>query len=74
MAQYHHVIFYDTAREEWFVDRDTDAYLPDGEVWDYAGSQEWQGLEDNEIDGYMEQVEFVTQMLNSVPFSPEPLG
>ena len=65
MAQFHHVVYFDTAREEWRVDLQTDAYFPDGEVWDYAGSQEWEGVPANEWSAYMGQVNTIIEKLNS---------
>ena len=31
--QYHYVIGYDTDKKKWFVEYDTSAYFPDGNVW-----------------------------------------
>jgi hypothetical protein len=65
MAQFHHVVFYDTAREAWFVDPQTDAYFPDGEVYDYAGSQEWEGVPEAEEDAYNMDIAYLQYILNS---------
>ena len=32
--QYHYVIGYDTDTKKWFLESDTTAYFPDGNVWD----------------------------------------
>ena len=32
--QYHYVIGYDTDTRKWFLELDTTAYFPDGNVWD----------------------------------------
>jgi len=52
MAQFHYVIYFDTMDEKWHLDRDTDAYFPDGEAWDYAGSQMWQDVPEYEAEWY----------------------
>lgn len=65
MAQFHHVVYFDTADESWHVDPQTDAYFSDGEVWDYAGVHEWQRVPDNEFQNYMHQVEYILDQLNS---------
>ena len=62
--QIHHVIYFDTASEKWYVDPQTDAYFPDGEVWDYAGSQEWEPVPDSEIKEYMNQIAWLSEVLN----------
>lgn len=65
MAQFHHVIYFDTADEKWHVDEATDCYFPDGEVFDYAGSKEWETVPDLETGAYNEQISFVVDQLNS---------
>ena len=32
--QYHYVVGYDSESMRWFVESDTTAYFPDGNVWD----------------------------------------
>ena len=32
--QYHYVVGYDTEIGKWFVESDTTAYFPDGNIWD----------------------------------------
>lgn len=32
--QFHYVIGYNTETKKWFVEMDTEAYFPDGSVWD----------------------------------------
>ena len=32
--QYHYVVGYDTETGKWFVESDTTAYFPDGNIWD----------------------------------------
>ena len=32
--QFHYVIGYDTQTQKWFLESDTTAYFPDGNVWD----------------------------------------
>ena len=32
--QYHYVIGYDSELMKWFVESDTTAYFPDGNIWD----------------------------------------
>jgi hypothetical protein len=44
MAQIHYVVLYDTESEQWRIDTDPECLLPDGAVWDWAGSQEWQPI------------------------------
>ena len=34
MAQYHYVIGYDSETKKWFLELDTTAYFPDGNLWD----------------------------------------
>ena len=46
--QIHYVVFYDTATEKWHYDSQIDAYFPDGVIWNHAGSQEWDGLNDDD--------------------------
>lgn len=64
MAQFHHVVFYDTASELWSLDLDTDAYFPDGEVFDYAGSQEWEHIREEDASGYLAQMKLIVSALN----------
>jgi hypothetical protein len=64
MAQFHHVVFYDTASELWFLDLETDAYFPDGEVFDYAGTQEWSPIPESEASGYLAQMKLIVSALN----------
>ena len=68
MAQFHHVVFYDTATETWHVDPQTDAYMPDGEVWDYAGDNEWRGVPDAEEAFYQAQVSMILAALNTFEY------
>lgn len=32
--QYHYVVGYDSEMDQWFIESDTTAYFPDGNVWD----------------------------------------
>ena len=32
--QYHYVVGYDSESMRWFIEHDTTAYFPDGNVWD----------------------------------------
>ena len=32
--QYHYVVGYDSEIDRWFIESDTTAYFPDGNVWD----------------------------------------
>jgi hypothetical protein len=57
MAQYHYVVYYDTADEEWHTNHaTTHALLPDGEVFDYAGSGEWSPLHDEDVMPYVTHI------------------
>jgi hypothetical protein len=75
MAQYHHVVYYDTADERWHVDPATDAYFPDGEVWGYTSyfetgegyEEEWRGLGDIEEEHYRKQASDLVTYLNQNP-------
>lgn len=37
--QYHYVVGYDDETEKWFLEWDTTAYFPDGNVWDNERSE-----------------------------------
>ena len=41
--QYHYVVGYDDKLDRWFVESDTTAYFPDGNMFDYAKAEsaEW---------------------------------
>lgn len=65
MAQFHHVVYFDTATESWGIDSEDDAYFPDGQVWDYAGSQEWERVPEAEVDAYVKQITFIVDTLNA---------
>lgn len=43
MTQYHYVVGYDDETDKWFVEHDTTAYFPDGNMFDPAKAQsdEW---------------------------------
>jgi hypothetical protein len=69
MAQYHHVVFYDTATEQWYVDPQTDAYFQDGEVWDYAGDHMWQRVPEGEGSAYQDQITHIISTLNADKWS-----
>ena len=32
--QFHYVVFYDSETKKWHMEFDTEAYFPDGHVWD----------------------------------------
>lgn len=32
--QFHYVVGYDSEMDRWFIESDTTAYFPDGNVWD----------------------------------------
>ena len=34
MAQFHYVVGYDDETDKWFVEYDTEAYFPDGHIFD----------------------------------------
>ena len=54
MAQFHYVVYYDTAKEQWDIDwGTTEARFPEGEVWDYAGSKDWSDVPENEHHWYV---------------------
>ncbi len=40
MAQFHYVVFYDTNTQKWGVEFDTDAYFPDGNIYDDPAATE----------------------------------
>jgi hypothetical protein len=68
MALYHHVIYFDTATEKWYVDPQTDAYFPDGEVWVETDEvQEWRPLEEYEEDAYSNAARDLYRYLNDNP-------
>lgn len=57
MAQYHYVVYYDTATEEWHTDYDTTSILlSDGVVFDYAESGEWSDVAPNEVEAYVDHI------------------
>lgn len=57
MAQYHYVVWYDTADEQWHTDYDTTRMLlPDGEVFGYAGKAEWSPLEPEDVLPYVTHI------------------
>jgi hypothetical protein len=42
--QFHYVVGYDSEKDRWWVEADSDAYFPDGHVWDdVAGSENGYG-------------------------------
>lgn len=54
MAQYHYVVYFDTTDKQWHTDHETTtAHFPDGEVFDYAGSNEWEPLHREEVMPYV---------------------
>ena len=60
MAQYHYVVFYDTDKRKWSFCYDSDAYFPDGHVWDDRLADElgdgWRLPEVGPEDGLDEQL------------------
>lgn len=64
MAQYHYVVYYDTADERWHIESDTEAYFPDGEVFDYAGSYFWEPLPDAEVEWYQRAGDRLLEVAN----------
>jgi hypothetical protein len=75
MAQFHHVVYFDTADELWHVDPQTDAYFPDGEVWGYTSyfhdgegyEEEWRGLDEHEVAAYVNAAHDLAKYLNQNP-------
>jgi hypothetical protein len=65
--QVHHVIYFDTATEQWYADPSTDAYMPDGEVWE-PGDEEWRPLSDMELRAYIQQADNMVKYLNENPY------
>ena len=39
--QYHYVVFYDSEKKKWSMQFDSDAYFPDGNVWDDMRANEF---------------------------------
>lgn len=52
MAQYHYVVGFDDETNKWFVEYDTEAYFPDGHIFDPAAADEtgygWMPVESDE--------------------------
>jgi hypothetical protein len=79
MAQFHYVVGYNSDTDKWFVEFDTTAYLPDGNVFyaDRADSEAWgwngwHVPDDGSHDEALDQK--CWNMLNSlVPIWPSPL-
>lgn len=79
MPQYHYIVGYNSDNDKWFVEYDTTAYLPDGNVFhpDRAESEEWgyNGWyipDDDTRDTLLDQK--CWNMLNSlVPIWPSPV-
>lgn len=70
MAQYHHVIYYDTADEQWHVDLSTAAvrfgdgpvYTPSDNPW-----EDWRELYTHEENAYYDQAVDLEVYLNQNP-------
>ena len=41
--QFHYVIGYDSDNQRWWVEADSEAYFPDGNVWDDARERDANG-------------------------------
>ena len=68
--QVHHVIYFDTADEQWHIDRSYDCYMPDGPVWDDSNGEEeadWRALNDYEETAYSNTERDLIKYLNANP-------
>lgn len=67
MAQYHYVIYFDTATETWNVDYETtSARFPEGEVYDYAGYPVWEPVREEDFVEYSDHVVHVLERANDL--------
>ena len=57
--QFHYVVGYDTNTKQWFLEHETDAYFPDGNVWSEDNIQRfgfgWSYPEEDTLEASLDQ-------------------
>jgi len=80
---FHYVVGYDSDTDGWFVEFDSEAYFPDGHVWNDSQADEfgygWTTPEDDSDEETVDRecLRFLNSMLDSwhsmiMPRQPEP--
>ena len=75
MANFHYVIGYDSEMDRWWVEFDTTAYFPDGNLWDDEAMKTGLGWSVPDRGSFEEVLDNkCMNMLNSlVPIWPSPV-
>jgi hypothetical protein len=71
--QYHFVVGYDDTSMKWFIESDTTAYFPDGNVWDteqyerhfFGWTVPWEGSQEEELDYQL--LNILQSVLDNIP-------